>query len=76
MPTGNYRKPRLPSHFYVLVDPPDSEGDETLHFVSESRKIKVKGHSFREFQQHVVPLLNGEHTDRGNPITGRRPFRT
>ena len=62
MPTGNYRKPRLPSHFYVLVDPPDSEGDETLHFVSESRKIKVKGHSFREFQQHVVPLLNGEHT--------------
>jgi adenylyltransferase/sulfurtransferase len=62
MSTSNYKRPRLPSHFYVLVDPPDSSGDEVLHFVSQSRKIKLKGHSFREFQQLVIPFLDGKHT--------------
>jgi bacteriocin biosynthesis cyclodehydratase domain-containing protein len=33
-----------------------------LHFVSERRRVKIKGHSFREFEQLVVPLLNGRHT--------------
>ena len=56
-----FRKPRLPSHYYVWAEPPDSSGDESLHFVSERRSVKLKGHSFREFQQLVVPLLDGRH---------------
>lgn len=56
-----FRKPRLPSHYYVWVEPPDDSGDEGLHFVSERRSVKLKGHSFREFQQLVVPLLDGRH---------------
>jgi molybdopterin-synthase adenylyltransferase len=46
----------------VWSDPPDASGDESLHFVSERRKIKLKGHSFREFERRVIPLLDGEHT--------------
>ena len=57
-----YQKPRLPSHYYVLVEPPDSAGEEVLRFVSECRRVKLKGRSFREFHQRVVPLLDGEHT--------------
>ena len=56
-----FRKPRLPSHYYVWAEPPDESGDEALHFVSERRSVKLKGHSFREFQQLVVPLLDGRH---------------
>lgn len=55
-------KPRLPSHYYVLYEPPDADGDEALIFVSERRKVKVKGTLFREFQKAVLPLLDGEHT--------------
>lgn len=62
MPTFAYRRPRLASHYYVRSEPPDERGDEALHFISETRRIKVKGHSFREFQQRVVPLLDGKHT--------------
>ena len=43
-------------------EPPDHSGDESLHFVSERRRIKLKGHSFREFERRVIPLLDGEHT--------------
>jgi molybdopterin-synthase adenylyltransferase len=57
-----FTKPRLPSHYYVWSEPPDDSGDESLHFVSERRKIKLKGHSFREFERRVIPLLDGEHT--------------
>jgi adenylyltransferase/sulfurtransferase len=46
----------------VWSEPPDDAGDESLHFVSERRKIKLKGHSFREFERRVIPLLDGEHT--------------
>jgi bacteriocin biosynthesis cyclodehydratase domain-containing protein len=56
-----FRKPRLPTHFYTWFEPPDDSGDEVLHFVSERRRVKLKGHSFREFQQSVVPLLDGLH---------------
>ena len=35
--------------------------DEVLHFVSPQRRVKLKGHSFREFVQNVVPLLDGTH---------------
>jgi bacteriocin biosynthesis cyclodehydratase domain-containing protein len=57
-----YLRPRLPSHYYVLSEPPDAKGEEILCFVSERRRIKLKGHSFREFHQYVVPLLDGRHS--------------
>jgi adenylyltransferase/sulfurtransferase len=56
------RNPKLPTHFYTWCEPPDSSGDEVLRFVSERRRIKIKGHSFREFQQYVLPLLDGRHS--------------
>jgi adenylyltransferase/sulfurtransferase len=46
----------------VWSEPPDSSGDESLHFVSGRRKIKLKGHSFREFERRVIPLLDGQNT--------------
>ena len=55
-------RPLLPSHFAVWFDPPDEAGDEALHVVSERRSIRLKGQSFREFCQKVVPLLDGRHT--------------
>lgn len=55
-------RPRIPTHFYVFCDPPDDSGDETLHFLSSTRRVKLRGHSFREFVQHVVPLLDGYRT--------------
>jgi adenylyltransferase/sulfurtransferase len=45
-----------------LFLPPDDKGDEVLHFISDSRRIKLKGHSFREFQRDLLPLLNGALT--------------
>lgn len=58
----NFKRPRLLGHYYVRLEPPDSSGNEVLHFSSERRKITVKGHSFRDFQERVLPLLNGRHT--------------
>ena len=55
-------KPRLPSHYSIWCDPPDTEGDEVLHIVSQQRRFKLKGHSFREFVRCVVPLLDGRHS--------------
>jgi molybdopterin-synthase adenylyltransferase len=55
-------RPRLPSHYYVLYEPPDNKGDESLIFISERRKVKIKGTLFREFLRNVVPLLDGKHT--------------
>src|SRR5271165_5518954 len=62
MATFRLKKPQLPSHYYVRCEPPDRSGDEQLHFSSERRKITLKGHAFREFQQRVIPLLDGDHT--------------
>lgn len=62
MSTVKFNRPKLPSNIYVWFEPPDSSGDEVLHFVSERKRIKLKGHSFREFQQLVIPLLDGRHT--------------
>ena len=62
MPTFSLKKPRLPSHYYVRFEPPDSSGEEVLIFSSERRKIKLKGRSFREFFQAVLPLLDGAHS--------------
>ncbi len=62
MSTLPFEKPRLPSNYYVWCDPPDASGDETLHFVCERRRLSLKGHSFRDFMQKVVPLLDGRHS--------------
>lgn len=61
MPFVKSQRLRIPSHYYVYCDPPDKSGDEVLHFVSPQRHIKLKGFSFREFVQHVVPMLDGRH---------------
>ena len=53
---------RIPNHYYVYSDPPDKDGDETLHFVSSHRRVRLRGHSFREFVQRVAPLLDGSRT--------------
>jgi bacteriocin biosynthesis cyclodehydratase domain-containing protein len=60
--TRKFNKPRIPSHYYVWCDPPDSSGEESLHFVSERRAIKLKGRSFAEFERRVIPLLDGRRT--------------
>jgi bacteriocin biosynthesis cyclodehydratase domain-containing protein len=57
-----FNRPRIPSHYYVWCEPPDSSGEESLHFVSESRAIKLKGRAFGEFERRVVPLLDGRRT--------------
>jgi hypothetical protein len=62
MPGFKLHKPRFPTHYCVRFEPPDSAGNETLIIVSERRRLKLKGHSFREFMQHVLPLLDGKHT--------------
>lgn len=62
MPTHKFNRPRLPTHYYIWFEPPDRSGDEVLRFASSRKRIKLKGHSFREFQQLVIPLLDGRHT--------------
>ena len=56
------RRPKLPSHYLLRFEPPDSTGDEALVITSERRRIKLKGRSFREFLNEVVPLLDGTRT--------------
>src|SRR5207302_1491009 len=56
------QNPLLPTHYSVWFDPPDEDGDEVLHFVSERRTLKLKGRSFREFHQQVIPMLDGRHS--------------
>src|SRR5207248_3146406 len=62
LPKTPLLKPLFPSHYSVWVDPPDEAGDDALRVVSERRSLKLKGHSFREFRDEVVPLLDGRHT--------------
>jgi molybdopterin-synthase adenylyltransferase len=53
---------RIPTHYYLYSDPPDKDGHEMLHFVSGHKRVRLRGHSFREFVQVVAPLLDGKHT--------------
>lgn len=62
MSTPIFNRPKLPTHYYVWSEPPNHSGDEVLYFASAQRRIKIKGHSFREFEQYVIPLLDGRHT--------------
>lgn len=57
-----YGRPQLPSHYHILCEPPDDKGEEVLRFVSDTRAVKIKGRSFRDFQLRVVPLLDGTHS--------------
>ncbi len=52
----------LPSHYRVVLEPPDERGDEKLLFVSEARRITLKGQSLREFFRSAMPLLDGRHS--------------
>lgn len=62
MTSCKFAKPKIPSHYYVWCEPPDSSGEESLHFVSNRRSIKLKGRAFAEFERRVIPLLDGCHT--------------
>ncbi|HET8547218.1 MAG TPA: TOMM precursor leader peptide-binding protein [Bryobacteraceae bacterium] len=62
MPIAESQRLRIPSHYYVYSEPPDKTGEEVLHFVSPHRRVKLRGRSFREFVQHVQPLLDGRHS--------------
>jgi bacteriocin biosynthesis cyclodehydratase domain-containing protein len=57
-----FRKPQLPNSYYVLFTPPEADGEEALDFISATRRVRVKGRFFREFQLEVLPLLDGNHT--------------
>jgi molybdopterin-synthase adenylyltransferase len=62
MPIDPSQRLRIPTHYYVYCDPPDKAGDEVLNFISSNRRVKLKGYSFREFVQRVVPLLDGHRS--------------
>src|SRR5947199_9274418 len=55
-------KPLLLRQLSVRFEPPGNGGEEALVFASERRRLVVRGHSFREFLAHVVPLLDGTRT--------------
>ena len=57
-----FSKPLMPSHFQAWCEPPDPSGDEILRIVSAQRSLTLKGHSFREFHRHVIPLLDGRRS--------------
>jgi len=55
-------KPLLPKHYTLRVEPSANEGEETLVFTSEGRRVVIEGSSCHAFVEHVVPLLDGQHT--------------
>ena len=57
-----HMRPLLPSCYYILYEPPDEQGDKSLLFVSQRRRIKIKGTMLREFKRAVAPLLDGRHS--------------
>ncbi|MDX8353929.1 TOMM precursor leader peptide-binding protein [Cognatiyoonia sp. IB215182] len=54
------RKPLLPKCFLHWTEAANGHEDETLRFVSWRRNLTLQGQSFREFEEVVVPLLNGQ----------------
>jgi bacteriocin biosynthesis cyclodehydratase domain-containing protein len=62
MTISEQMRPLLPTHYYILYEPPDDRGDEALQFISQRRRIKVKGTMLREFRNEVLPLLDGRHS--------------
>lgn len=62
MTLSEQSRPFLPTHYHILYDPPDQDGAEALLFVSQRRRIKIKGTMLREFKNQVLPLLDGRHS--------------
>jgi molybdopterin-synthase adenylyltransferase len=61
MPINSSSRLKLLSYYDVWCEPPDASGDEILYFASGRKRLKIKGHSFREFRDVVLPLLDGNH---------------
>jgi molybdopterin-synthase adenylyltransferase len=59
MPRSLLRRPQLLRSYHVLFEPPGSDGEEALVFISSLRRVRVTGRFFREFHEEVIPLLDG-----------------
>jgi Nitrile hydratase, alpha chain len=62
VPTLSMKKPKLATHLYVRPGSPDDSGKDVLFFSSERRQIKLEGQGLNQFNEVVIPLLNGRHT--------------
>jgi adenylyltransferase/sulfurtransferase len=62
IPTFSMKKPKLANHLYVRPGSPDDSGKDVLFFNSERRQIKLEGQGLNQFNEVVIPLLNGRHT--------------
>lgn len=54
------RKPLLPPCFLHWAETADEQGQEFLRFTSWRRNLTLQGQSFQEFEEVVLPLLNGQ----------------
>lgn len=52
----------MPDCFLTWTEPPDANGDEVFRLSSWRRNLTLKGKSFRAFENHVLPLLNGQNS--------------
>ena len=55
-------KPHIPKHFGIRLEPGRDGEEDSLVFTSENRHIAIRGHRIGEFQEHVVPLLDGRRS--------------
>ncbi|MEL6681866.1 MAG: TOMM precursor leader peptide-binding protein [Pseudomonadota bacterium] len=53
------QKPLLPACFLHWTEPANEAGEETLRLASWRRHLALQGKSFQEFEQEVIPLLDG-----------------
>jgi len=53
--------PQLLEHYRTRLEPSEDGAGERLVFASESRRVVIQGDRFREFLEHVAPLLDGQH---------------
>jgi adenylyltransferase/sulfurtransferase len=54
-------RPLLPKHYRIRVKT-GRGGEDELVFTSERKRLVVGGRSFGAFVEHIVPLLDGQHT--------------
>ncbi|MGB0504797.1 MAG: TOMM precursor leader peptide-binding protein [Pikeienuella sp.] len=52
----------MPDLFLHWTEPPNANGEEVFRLASWRRSFTLKGKSFKEFEEEVVPLLSGQHT--------------
>jgi molybdopterin-synthase adenylyltransferase len=55
-------KPLLLKHYRIRLEPAEDDGEQTLVFTSEDNRLVIRGRSFPEFLERVVPLLDGRRT--------------